>query len=224
MESTYNTRLMVKGKDGNMFMPVCIKEYGDLGGEPSTIDASTMCDAVTVSIPGMQSLDALTFTANYSLENYARLKYLDDHKVHTVELWLGNQGNGESGIFRFDGMFSVWKTGAGVDEVSEISFSITPTSAPTLVQNVLAYATVEKEATSLKAVAKVYTGLDGGTPTFKYQWYVSATENGTFTKVTPSGTAETLSSPTNNSHYYVEIEADENIVGVAKSEVFKYTT
>ena len=58
--STYQVFLMVKGVSDYDKL-VDIKDFPDLGGTPETLDTTTLSDNMTTSIPGIQSLEALTF-------------------------------------------------------------------------------------------------------------------------------------------------------------------
>ena len=43
-----------------------IKEFPDLGGDPEMLETTTLSDNMQTYIAGIQSLDALSFTANYT--------------------------------------------------------------------------------------------------------------------------------------------------------------
>ena len=63
--STYKVFLMKK-ETSNYTKLIDIKDYPDLGGAPEMLDTTTLSDRATTSIPGIQQMDALAFTANYT--------------------------------------------------------------------------------------------------------------------------------------------------------------
>ena len=72
--STYKTFLMCdKEGKGTYTKLIDIKEFPDLGGAPEMLETTTLSDKMQTYIPGIQSLDSLEFTANYTLEDYKAL-------------------------------------------------------------------------------------------------------------------------------------------------------
>lgn len=132
--STYKTFLMTK--DTNTWKKVIdIKEFPDLGGTPEMIEITTLSDKVQRNIPGVQSLDALEFTANYTLTDYKALKALEGTEKEFA-VWFGGTENGDTvtpngsdGKFKFKGELSVYTNGGGTNEVVEMTISIAASSA-----------------------------------------------------------------------------------------------
>ena len=123
--STYQVYLM---RDEAETVP--IKSFPDLGGAPETLDTTTLSDSMTTSILGIQSMDAMTFDANYTPEDYDKLKgyatedaavaETDDLPTYAVWLGAGADGktpDGHNGKFSCKGRLSVHLTGGGVNEV-----------------------------------------------------------------------------------------------------------
>lgn len=132
--STYKTFLMVKkaGTTPAFEKLIDIKDYPDLGGEPESLETTTLSDSMQTFIKGIQSSESMGFTANYTLEDYKRLVALGD-KTQTFSVWFGGTDKdgvvtptGEYGKFTFDGEISVFLPGKGVNEVVEMSISILP--------------------------------------------------------------------------------------------------
>ena len=67
--STYKIFLMKKGAGDTYEKLVDIKDFPDLGGSPEMLETTTLSDGMQTYIPGIQSLDALEFTANYTKED-----------------------------------------------------------------------------------------------------------------------------------------------------------
>lgn len=132
--STYKTFLMTK--DTNTWKKVIdIKEFPDLGGTPEMIEITTLSDKVQRNIPGVQSLDALEFTANYTLTDYKALKALEGTEKEFA-VWFGGTESGDTvtpdgsdGKFKFKGQLSVYTNGGGTNEVVEMTISIAASSA-----------------------------------------------------------------------------------------------
>ncbi len=132
--STYKTFLMTK--ETNTWKKVIdIKEFPDLGGTPEMIEITTLSDKVQRNIPGVQSLDALEFTANYTLTDYKALKALEGTEKEFA-VWFGGTENGDTvtpngsdGKFKFKGQLSVYTNGGGTNEVVEMTISIAASSA-----------------------------------------------------------------------------------------------
>lgn len=114
---------------------VDIKEFPDLGGDPEMLETTTLSDKMQTYISGIQSMDALSFTANYDLTEYKNLKALEG-KTESYAVWLGGtEGTGgtltptgSNGKFKFDGQLSVYPTGGGVNEVVNMNISIAPST------------------------------------------------------------------------------------------------
>ena len=66
---------MVKAASGGTYTKlVDIKEFPDLGGDPEMLETTTLSDKMQTYIAGIQSMDGLSFTANYTLTDYKALK------------------------------------------------------------------------------------------------------------------------------------------------------
>ena len=66
---------MVKAASGGTYTKlVDIKEFPDLGGDPEMLETTTLSDKMQTFISGIQSMDGLSFTANYTLADYKTLK------------------------------------------------------------------------------------------------------------------------------------------------------
>lgn len=132
--STYKIFLMQKNADAWEKL-IDIKEFPDLGGTPEMLETTTLSDKMQTYIPGIQSIDALEFTSNYTLEDYKKLKALEGQdKEYAV--WFGGTEAGDTvtptgsdGKFKFNGQLSVFPVGGGVNEVVDMTITIAP-SAP----------------------------------------------------------------------------------------------
>ena len=111
-----------------------IKEFPDLGGDPEMLETTTLSDKMQTYIAGIQSLDGLSFTANYDLTNFKALKALEG-KNEKYAVWFGGTETagtltptGSDGKFSFDGQLTAYPTGGGVNEVVDIGITIAPST------------------------------------------------------------------------------------------------
>ena len=136
--STYKIFLMISKDGGQYEKLIDIKSFPDLGGAPEMLETTTLSDAMQTYIPGIQSLDALEFEANYTKEDFAKLKAMEGtEKQYAV--WFGGTGEGETltptgsdGKFKFKGQLSVYPVGSGVNEVVNMNINIAPSTPITV--------------------------------------------------------------------------------------------
>lgn len=134
-QSSYNTTLSHATTSAGPFEKLCdIKDFPDLGGDPEMLETTTLSDAAQTYIKGIQSMDALTFTANYDKTEYKKIKALDDGKQHyfQVKFGVGTADTADDSIFEWQGQLTVYVTGAGVNEVVEMVIVISPSTVITL--------------------------------------------------------------------------------------------
>lgn len=131
--STYKIFLMHK-ESSDWQKLIDIKEFPDLGGTPEMLETTTLSDRMQTYIPGIQSLDALEFSSNYTLGEYKKLKALEG-KEKEYAVWLGGTEAGEDvtptgseGKFKFKGQLSVFPVGGGVNEVVGMTITIAPST------------------------------------------------------------------------------------------------
>lgn len=135
--STYKVFLMKKGTGDTYEKLIDIKDFPDLGGAPEMLETTTLSDGMQTYIPGIQSLEALEFTANYTKANFTTLKALEDTPTNFA-VWFGGTEaggvttpDGSDGKFNFTGLLSVFVVGGGVNEVVDMTITIAPSSAIT---------------------------------------------------------------------------------------------
>lgn len=137
--STYKIFLMKKASTGDTYEKVIdIKDFPDLGGAPEMLETTTLSDKMQTYIPGIQSLDALEFTANYTKTDFAKLKALEG-KEESYAVWFGGEETdgvltptGSDGKFEFKGQLSAFPVGGGVNEVVDMTVTIAPSTPITV--------------------------------------------------------------------------------------------
>ena len=137
--STYKVFLMKKGAENTYSKVVDIKDFPDLGGSPEMLETTTLSDGMQTYIPGIQSLEALEFTANYDKDDYAALAAMKDTETEFAVWFGGTEANGvvtptgSEGKFEFTGILSVFVVGGGVNEVVDMTITIAPSTPITVV-------------------------------------------------------------------------------------------
>lgn len=126
--STYGIYLMHKASDSYTKL-IDIKDFPDLGGAPEMLETTTLSDSMQTYIPGIQSLDGLEFTANYTKTDFDALKLLEG-KEEEYAVYFGEDG--ADGIFEFKGYLSAFPVGGGVNEVVSMTISIAPSTPITV--------------------------------------------------------------------------------------------
>lgn len=136
--STYKIFLMKKGETAYEKV-IDIKEFPDLGGAPELLETTTLSDKMQTYIPGIQSLDSLEFSANYTLADYKALKALEGSEESYAVWFGGTEGadgtltpTGSDGKFEFKGSLSVYANGGGTNEVVNMTVTIAPSTPITL--------------------------------------------------------------------------------------------
>lgn len=140
--STYKVFLMKKGTSPDAYSKlVDIKDFPDLGGAPEMLETTTLSDGAQTFIPGIQSLEALEFTANYDKADYATLAALKDTETEYA-VWFGGTESagvvtptGSEGKFKFSGKLNVFVVGGGVNEVVDMTITIAPSTPITVVSD-----------------------------------------------------------------------------------------
>lgn len=139
--STYKVFLMHKATSTEVYSKLIdIKEFPDLGGEPEMLETTTLSDKMQTYIAGIQSLEGLSFTANYDKTDFSKLKALEGKKEQYA-VWFGGTESGgvvtpdgSNGKFSFDGELSVYPVGGGVNEVVDMNITIAPSTVITFAE------------------------------------------------------------------------------------------
>ncbi len=137
LTTTY-TFLMIK-RNGTYEKLIDIKDYSDLGGHPNAQEYTTLSHAAAVYLPGIESNEAITCTANYTLDDYSALLALKGIETE-FSIWFGGTVGadglgvpaGDEGKFDFKGYLSVVVSGGGVDAIRDMQISIMKTTPVTL--------------------------------------------------------------------------------------------
>lgn len=123
--STIDTTLEVSS-DGTVWDKLCkIKSYPALGGERDQIETTDMEDDAQTFIPGVQSMDTMGFTANYTLNSYKSVKAKAMTDLH-YRLKMGK--NGKDGVATWDGRHDAYVNEGEVNGVREMTITCYPST------------------------------------------------------------------------------------------------
>lgn len=123
--STINTVLKAGAAKASLAQLCKIKSYPDLGGTPEQLETTDLEDSMQTFVDGVQSVDTMEFTANYTKETYESvLESAGTEQKYQLE--FGNAG--ADGIFSWTGTHSVRVTGGEVNGVREMVITCTPSS------------------------------------------------------------------------------------------------
>ncbi len=129
--STIGTILEVS-EDGSTWEKMCpIKSYPALGGAPEQIETTDLEDKTQTFVPGVQSVDSMDFTANYTLETYKKVEAKAD-KPLKYRLKMGE--NGVDGVATWDGQHSVYVNEGEVNGAREMTISVSPSTKITIAE------------------------------------------------------------------------------------------
>jgi len=104
-----------------------IKDYPDLGGAPEMLPITDLDDDTERNVPGVQSLGAMEFTANYTEAGYDAI-VLNSRTPGFYGLEFGTAG--ADGIWAWQGQHTVYVTGGSVGAVREMKITIAASSKP----------------------------------------------------------------------------------------------
>lgn len=120
--SSYNVTLKAGTSASSLDKLVDIKDFPDLIGEPNMLETTTLSDGMQTYIPGIKSSDMMTFTFNYTKEDFQKVK-ANEGKPMFYELSFS-----DGSTFSWQGQHTVGLPGKGVDEVLEATINIAPST------------------------------------------------------------------------------------------------
>ena len=93
------------------------------------LEITSLSDKVQAFVLGVQALEAMEFTYNYTQANYETVKDTARTDMY-YELSFGT--NGSEGTFQWQGQHDTYVDAAGVNEVANAIMVIAATTMPTL--------------------------------------------------------------------------------------------
>ena len=126
--STINTILKFSTTQGSETKLCKIKSYPALGGEPEQIEITDLEDTMQTFVLGVQSLDSMTFTANFNPTDYASVS-ANANKPGYFILEFG--ASASEGSLAWEGSYSVFVNEGEVNGSRDMTISVAPTTVIT---------------------------------------------------------------------------------------------
>lgn len=102
-----------------------IKDFPDMIGEPEMLETTTLSDAAQTNIPGIRSADTLTFTYNFTKEDFGKVEADAGKPLHYALIFS------DGSKFTWQGQHTSGLPGKGVNEVIEATVNIAASTAVT---------------------------------------------------------------------------------------------
>lgn len=123
--STINTVLKA-GTTATALAKLCkIKSYPQLGGEPESLETTDLEDVMQTFVPGVQSVSAMQFTANYDKTTFDKIK-TNSNTEQIYELDFGDSG--KDGKYCWKGQHNIFVNEGSVNGIREMTISILPST------------------------------------------------------------------------------------------------
>lgn len=129
--NTFKTALMYYN-ESDWEKLVDIKDYPDIGGAPDALETTTLSDPAHTYIPGIEGgEDSLEFTANYTKDDYKKIKELKGEEKGFAIFFGGNYADGvytpnsDEGAWYVKGYIDVFVAGGEVNAVREMTIHLT---------------------------------------------------------------------------------------------------
>jgi hypothetical protein len=104
-----------------------IKDFPDMIGAAEMLETTTLSDAQVTNIPGIKGSETLTFTYNFTKEDFAKVEADAGKKLHyALEFSDGSK-------FTWEGQHTSGLPGKSVNEVIEATVNIAASSPVTFV-------------------------------------------------------------------------------------------
>ena len=121
--NTYGITLKWGETESAIAKVVDIKDFPDMIGEPEMLETTTLSDAAVTNIPGIKGSDMLTFTCNYTKEDFTKVNADAGKALHyALEFSDGSK-------FTWQGQHTCGLPGKGVNEVVEFTINIAASTA-----------------------------------------------------------------------------------------------
>lgn len=104
-----------------------IKDFPDLIGDPEMLETTTLSDAQVTNIPGIKGSDMLTFTYNFTKEDFAKVEADANKPLHYALKFS------DGSKFTWEGQHTSGLPGKGVNEVIEATVNIAASTPVTFV-------------------------------------------------------------------------------------------
>lgn len=104
-----------------------IKDFPDMLSEAELLETTTLSDAQVTNIPGIKGSDMLTFTYNFTKEDFTKVETDANKPLHYALVFS------DGSKFTWQGQHTSGLPGKGVNEVVEATVNIAASTAVTFV-------------------------------------------------------------------------------------------
>ena len=125
--STINTVLKI-GTNSSLTKITEIKSYPSLFGQPGALETTDLEDTEQTFVPGVKSMDTMTFTCNWDKTKFSSLKALEG-STQSFELDFG--ASGAQGKFTWQGMLTMSVNEGSVNGIREMTINVFPSTGIT---------------------------------------------------------------------------------------------
>lgn len=117
-------------EDGETYTKLCkIKSYPALGGAPEQVETTDLEDDAQTFVPGVQTMEAMEFSANYTLDSYTAVK-AKAGKPGYYRLKMG--AGGADGVASWQGQHEVYLNEGEVNGVRAMTVSVSASTKITI--------------------------------------------------------------------------------------------
>lgn len=102
---------------------VDIKDFPDMIGEPEMLETTVLSSPVQTHIPGVKATETLTFTYNFTKEDFAKVEADAGKPLHYALIFS------DGSKFTWEGQHTSGLPGKGVNEVIDATVNIAASSA-----------------------------------------------------------------------------------------------
>ena len=125
--NTYGVSLEWGSSAEDVSKVIDIKDFPDLIGDPEMLETTTLSDAQVTNIPGIKGSDMLTFTYNFTKEDFAKVEADANKPLHYALKFS------DGSKFTWEGQHTSGLPGKGVNEVIEATVNIAASTPVTFV-------------------------------------------------------------------------------------------
>ena len=117
------------GTSANSLSELCkIKSYPQLNGEREQIETTDLCDEAQTFVPGVQSVENMQFSANFTIASYTSLK-TNAMTPGYFELDFGGDSGAKA---TWEGQYDVYVTEGEVNGLIEMNLVVYPSTEVTI--------------------------------------------------------------------------------------------
>ncbi len=125
--NTYGVQLQWGTTADAVAKVIDIKDFPDLISSPEMLETTTLSDAQVTNIPGIKGSDMLTFTYNFTKEDFAKVEADANKPLHYALKFS------DGSKFTWEGQHTSGLPGKGVNEVIEATVNIAASTPVTFV-------------------------------------------------------------------------------------------